>query len=244
MDTGPAGGVRPDKGVLVNHISRLLLLVVLAACAGGAKAPVGPDPAEAQTAPPPKQNPDAKMPPPAPMNTLGIAGQVVGVLPAGRVTARDSLAGKAPFTNRTNGNQWVDSMIGEGMMMRAPEVNWKLPAQMRSIARRAPGIAADPDFLGQAALGDPQIIKVPDPMISNIRTLMAIAGGRFVFVPATLSFQHDSTGAVEARANFVGIDSRAGDVIFRSYIVASGATPAAAIDSVLTILFPSITVDP
>ena len=228
----------------MNHLSRMLLLIGLAVCAGGTKTRVGPDPIEAQTTAPPKPKPQAKMPPPAAMNTSGIAGQVVGVLPSTLVVARDSLAGKAPFADRASRNQWVDSLLGEGMLMRAPEVNWKLPAQMRSIARRAPGIAADPDYLGQAALRDPQIIKVPDPMISNLRTLMGIAGGRFVFVPASFSFQHDSTGAVEARGNFVGIDTRSGDVIFRSYIIASGATPTAALDAMLTILFPSISIEP
>jgi len=228
----------------MNRISRLLLLIGLAACAGGSKAPVGPDPIEAQSPEPPKSKTQVKMPPAAAMNTLGIAGQVVGVLPSTLVVARDSLAGKAPFTDRAHSNHWVDSLLGEGMMMRSPEVNWKLPAQMRSMARRAPGIAADPDYLGQAALRDPQIVKVPDPMISNLRTLMGIAGGRFVFVPASFSFQHDSTGAVEARGNFVGIDTREGDVVFRSYIIASGATPTAAVDSMLSILFPSISVEP
>jgi len=229
----------------VHHISRLLVLIGLAACAGGSTAEVGPDPVGAQeAAPAPKSKSQVKMPPPAPMNTLGIAGQVVGVLPITLVVARDSLAGKPPFADRASSNQWADSLIGELLMLRAPDVKWKLPAQMRALARSAPGLAADPDYLGQAALRDPQIEKVPNPLISNIRTLMAIAGGRYTFVPASLSFQHDSLGAVEARANFVGIDSRMGDVVFRSYIIASGVTPVAAMDSVMTILFPAITVEP
>ena len=226
------------------RISRLLVLVGLAACAGGSKAPVGPDPVEAQDAQAPKPKSPVKMPPAIPMNTLGIAGQVVGVLPATLVVARDSLAGQPPFADRASSNTWADSIMGEMMMMRAPDVKWKLPAQMRAVARSAPGMAADPDYLGQAALRDPTITKVPNPMISNIRNLMAIAGGRYAFAAASLSFQHDSLGAVEARGNFVGIDTRMGDVIFRSYIIASGATPAAAMDSVMTILFPSVTVEP
>ncbi len=228
----------------MHRISRLLVLVGLAACAGGSKAPVGPDPVEAQDAQPPKSNTPVKMPPAIPMNTLGIAGQVVGVLPSTLVVARDSLAGKPPFADRASSNQWADSLLGELMMLRAPDVKWKLPAQMRAVARSAPGMAADPDYLGQAALRDPQITKVPNPMISNIRNLMAIAGGRYAFAAASLSFQHDSLGAVEARGNFIGIDTRMGDVIFRSYITASGPTPAAAMDSMLTVLFPTITVDP
>lgn len=178
------------------------------------------------------------------MNTLGIAGQVVGVFPITLVVARDSLAGKPPFADRASSNRWADSIMGEMMMMRAPDVKWKLPEQMRAVARSAPGMAADPDYLGQAALRDPSITKVPNPMISNIRNLMAIAGGRYAFVPASLSFQHDSLGNVEARGNFVGIDTRMGDVIFRSYIIAAGPTPVAAMDSVMTILFPAITVEP
>lgn len=228
----------------MNFISRRLLASGLTFLLAGATALAGAGGLEAQSSAPPKSNGGVKMPPPIAMNVLSIAGQVVGVLPSTLVVARDSLAGKAPFTDRKSSTHWVDSMLGEGMMMRAPEVNWKLPAQMRSLAQRAPGIAADPDYMGQAVLRDPQITKVPDPMISNLRTLMAIAGGRFVFVPAALSFQHDSTGAVEARANFVGVDTRMGDVIFHSYIIASGATPTEAFDAVLAVLFPSITVEP
>jgi len=226
----------------VSYIFRMLLVVGLAACAGGSKAPVGPDPAEAQS-PEPKPPVKPKMPPAIPLNTQGIAGQVVGVLPSTLVTARDSLGGKPPFTDRTTATRWVDSLMGEGLMMRAPEVNWKLPAQMRSLARRAPGIAADPDYLGQAALRNPEMEKVPDPLISNLRTLMAIAGGRFVLVPAALSFQHDSTGAVEAHVNMAGVDTRIGVVVFRSYIIATGATPTEALESVMTVLLPSIAVD-
>jgi len=227
----------------VNFIFRRLVASSLTACLAGASVLAGAGSLAAQSSAPPKSS-GVKMPPAIAMNVLSIAGQVVGVLPATLVVARDSLAGKAPFTDRKSSTHWVDSMLGEGMMMRAPEVNWKLPAQMRSLAQRAPGIAADPDYMGQAVLRDPQITKVPDPMISNLRTLMAIAGGRFVFVPAALSFQHDSTGAVEARANFVGVDTRMGDVIFHSYIIAAGATPSEALDNVLAVLFPSITVEP
>ena len=221
---------------------RLTLLIGVAACAGGTKAPVGPDPVEAQNAPPPPPS-NLKMPPAIALNTQGIAGQVVGVLPSTLVTARDSLGGKPPFTDRTTATRWVDSLVGEVLMMRAPEVNWKLPAQMRSMARRAPGIAADPDYMGQAALRNPEIKKVPDPLIANLRTLMAIAGGRFVLVPAAVSFQHDSAGTVEAHLNMAGVDTRLGDVIFRSYIISHGATPAAALEAAMVIMLPVVDVD-
>lgn len=221
----------------MNHIARLTLLVGLAACTGGKQATVGPEPAEAQES-------KIKMPPAAALPLLGIAGQPVGVLPTTLVVPRDSLAGKAPFVDRASGQRWVDSVFGEGLQFRAPEVNWKLPAQLRSMARQAPGIAADPDYMGQAVLRNPEIKKVPDPLISNLRTLMGIAGGRFMLVPAAFSFQHDSTGAVEVRANLAGVDTRLGDVVFRSYIEATGATPAEAMEKMLGILLPAATFEP
>ena len=230
----------------MNRSIRRSLLGALTVAAVGAWGGRGPTPAEAQTAtpPPPKSQGNQKLPPPAALNTQGISGQVVGVLPSTLVVARDSLGGRPPFVERAAALRWVDSLIGEQLMMRAPEVNWKLPAQLRSMARQAPGIAANPDYMGQSALRSPEINKVPDPLISNLRTLMAIAGGRFVLVPAALSFHHDSVGAVVVALNMAGVDTRMGDVIFRSYIQASGKTPAAALDSAMTVLLPVLAVDP
>ena len=228
---------------MIRFLRRSALLVLAVAAAG---AGFRPEAAQAQTAtpPPPKSQGNIKMPPPVALNTQGIAGQVVGVLPATLVVARDSLIGKPPFTDRAATLRWVDSLIGEELMMRAPEVNWKLPAQLRSMARHAPGIAADPDYMGQSALRSPELKKVPDPLISNLRTLMAIAGGRFFLVPAALSFHHDSTGAVVAAVNLAGVDTRMGDVVFRSYIITSGKTPAAALDSAMAVLLPVMAVGP
>jgi hypothetical protein len=223
---------------------RRFVLTALAVIAAAAWGGPGVTPAQAQSSmPAPKPLVKPKTPPPIALNTQGIAGQVVGVLPATLVVARDSLVGKPPFTDRTIATRWVDSLVGDALMMRAPEVNWKLPGQLRSMARQAPGIAADPDYMGQSALRSPELKKVPDPLISNMRTLMAIAGGRFMLVPAAVSFRHDSTGAVVAALNLVGVDTRLGDVIFRTYILAPGATPAAALDSAMTILRPVLSVD-
>jgi hypothetical protein len=239
-------GDGPNRESFVNRFFRRPALGTLAVVIAGVWGGLAATPAQAQSAtqPPPKSQGNIKMPPPAALNTQGLAGQVVGVLPTTLVVARDSLIGKPPFTDRATALHWADSLIGEELMMRAPEVNWKLPAQLRSMARHAPGIAADPDYMGQSALRSPELKKVPDPLISNMRTLMAIAGGRYFLVPAALSFHHDSTGAVVTALNLAGVDTRLGDVIFRSYIIASGATPAAALDSAMTILLPVLAVDP
>ncbi len=219
----------------MSHRRRTALVLGMLVIAGGSAA--------AQS---PSQQPTTgkvKMPPAIALNTAALSGQVVGVMPTTLITARDSLGGKAPFSDRASATRWADSIIGDALQMRAPEVNWKLPAQMRSLAKRAPGIAADPDYMGQAALRNPQIEKVPDPLIANLRTLMALAGGRFVLVPASISFQHDSTGAVETRLNLAGVDTRTGNIPFRSYIIAPGPTPAAALAAAMAILLPTVEVE-
>jgi hypothetical protein len=229
----------------VIRFCRRSTLMALAVVSAGAWGGLGATAAQAQSSmPAPKPLVKPKTPPPMALNTQAIAGQVVGVLPATLVVVHDSLIGAPPFTDRAATVRWVDSLLGESLMMRAPEINWKLPAQLRSMARHAPGIAADPDYMGQSVLRSPEIKKVPDPLISNMRTLMAIAGGRFMLVPAAVSFHHDSTGAVVTGVNLAGVDTRLGDVVFRSYIVAPGKTPAEALNAAMTILLPVLSVDP
>src|SRR5207237_2900965 len=83
------------------------------------------------------------------------------------------------------------SVIGPLLTARAPEVTWLLPDELRRAARRAPGIAPDPDQMGTAILlrgGGRQEI-VPDPLRHELRTLAALVGaggGRVGLVPAGL----------------------------------------------------------
>src|SRR5205807_4831056 len=74
---------------------------------------------------------------------------------------------------------------------RTPEVSWVLPDALRRAARRAPGIAPDPDQMGSAVLRAPDVEIVPDPLRSELRTLVALGGngGRYALVPAALVYR-------------------------------------------------------
>jgi len=96
-----------------------------------------------------------------------------------------------------------DSVIGTLLTTRAPEVTWLLPDELRRAARRAPGIAPDPDQMGTAILlrGGGREEIVPDPLRYELRTLAALVGaggGRFVLVPAGLVFRR-SGGPADGR---------------------------------------------
>ena len=89
----------------------------------------------------------------------------------------------APYRDRRAALLWADSLIGDAFTGRAPEVRWVLPAELRKVARRSPGIVGDPDQMGQATLRSPKLREVPDPLRSSLRNLMAVVGGRAVDGP-------------------------------------------------------------
>jgi hypothetical protein len=129
--------------------------------------------------------------PTMPLPTAGLAAQQVSVLPLTLIAAEDSLRWQDKFADRRAALARADSVIGTLLTARAPEVTWVLPEALRKAARRAPGIAADPDQMGTAVLRAPSIDVVPDPLRGELRTLVALGGngGRYALVPAALVFR-------------------------------------------------------
>src|SRR2546430_1052008 len=129
--------------------------------------------------------------PTQPLPTAGLAAQQVSVLPLTLLAAEDSLNWQAQFADRRAALARDDSVIGTLLTARAPEVSWVLPAALRRAARRAPGIAPDPDQMGSAVLRAPNLEIVPDPLRGELRTLVALGGngGRFALVPAALVYR-------------------------------------------------------
>jgi hypothetical protein len=117
-------------------------------------------------------------------------------------------------------------------------VRWVLPAELRKLARRSPGIVGDPDAMGQAALRSPKLRDIPDPLRSSLRNLMAVAGGRVAMVPAALGFGRDPDGRLRADLTLVAADTRGGKVIWRSLATGRGEGPAQALQAALEAALP------
>jgi hypothetical protein len=151
---------------------------------------------------PPPQH-EVKAPPPtAPLPTSGLSGQQVILLPLTLLAAEDSLHWEGALRDRRQSLSRADSIVGDLLRARAPEVSWVFPDAIRRAARRAPGIAPDPDQLGTAILRAEKLPAVPDPLRSQLRTLAALAGsggGRFAMVPAALIYRR--TPVVSAAKN-------------------------------------------
>ena len=127
--------------------------------------------------------------PTAPLPTAALAGQPVSLFPLTLVAAEDSLHWEAQLGDRHATLAKADSVISTLIKARAPEVTWVLPEELRRAARRAPSVATDPDQMSTALLRAENVAIVPDPLRSQLRTLAAIAGGRYALVPAALVFR-------------------------------------------------------
>ncbi len=201
---------------------------------------------------------EPRAPAPAePLPTSGLAGQQVVILPLTLVAAEDSLHWEAALADRRATLSRCDSILDALLKARAPEVSWVLPDELRRAARRAPGIAPDPDQMGTALLRAVNISTVPDPLRSQLRTLTALAGaggGRFALVPAALVFRRTGGqaagrtgyGAVrerpEGRAELsvVLVDVRTGKVGWRTMAWGDGDDPWAALTRAVKGLTPGL----
>lgn len=176
-----------------------------------------------------------------PLSTQPLAGQTIAVLPLTLLVTDPSIesdSSYARYRDRRAALLRADSLVGEGIQTRAPEVTWVLPPQLRKVARRSAGFVEDPDQMGQAILRAPQMSKVPDPLRSSLRGLVALVGGRYALVPASVGFGPEPNGEVRADLTLVLADSRSGKILWRSVAYGRGSSPDQALNAAVAAVLP------
>jgi hypothetical protein len=209
--------------IIARTLGSCIWLLPLLACAAQAQDPLPP------------------LPPVRALATAALAGQTIAVLPITLLVADPALETDtvyARYSDRRAALLRADSLVGEALRSRGPEVNWVLPPQLRKVARRSAGVVDDPDQMGQAILRSPKMERVPDPLRSSIRGLVALAGGRMAFVPASLGFGPEANGQIRADLSLVLADSRSGKVLWRSLAYGRGATPDQALNAAVAAVLP------
>lgn len=175
---------------------------------------------------------------PAPaLMVSSIAGQYLPVLPLTYVIVGEAVPDTTIPKAHAALVAWADSIVQEEILARGPEVNWISGAELRRKTRSAPGMVSSPDRLGQAALRFANIKRLPDPLFSNVRTIVALSNGRLVLVPAAVHFTAVGD-SVRAETILVLADGRTGTIIWRSSPTATAATAAGALKATIDHIFP------
>lgn len=168
-----------------------------------------------------------------------LAGQRVAVLPLTHIVRDTSLHDSTLAAPRAAVQLWVDSVLAETLLDVAPEISWVVGDELRRAARKGAGMIPEPDRMGQSVMRSERIEQVPDPLRSNLRTLMALAGGRYAFIPASIRFDRDEEGAVRATLSAVLADTRSGQVSWRSKnAVGAGPAPGDAVRAAILTFLP------
>ncbi len=175
---------------------------------------------------------------PAPALVLApLAGQSLPLLPLTYLVAPAGLAGVPD--EQTARLRWADALLEAGLIQRGPEVIWQGPDSLRRMAQRAPGMVTSPDRMGHAMLRATGLRTPPDPLLTNLRPLLVLAGARYAFIPAALTLTVRDDG-IEASAVLVMIDVRSGIFLWRSEPRATRATAAEAVAALVTHILPEL----
>jgi len=218
---------------MIHRASPALWVGLLALVACGANAQ------DTGTKPP---APVTAHPPVTMLPTGNLAGQTIAVLPLTMLVADPALQSDtllAPYRGHRPALLRADSLIGIEIENRSPEVKWVLPPQLRKVARRSAGFVDDPDQMGQAVLRAQNINKVPDPLRSSLRGLVALVDGRLALVPASLGFGAEPNHQIRADLTLVMVDARNGKVLWRSLAYGRGASPDQALSAAIAAVLPA-----
>lgn len=173
-----------------------------------------------------------------------LIGMPVPLLPLTHIVRDTALQDSVLSRPRTALLAWADSILAEALVERAPEIEWLYGEELGRVARKGAGMLPEPSRFGHSILRSPQLKTVPDPTRSHFRTLTALAGARYVFVPASLQLTRDEDGAVRATLMAVVSDSRTGAIPWRAEAFGSGATVAAALRATIDYFLPEQSVVP
>jgi hypothetical protein len=180
-----------------------------------------------------------KKPVTQPLVVNAVAGQGVAIVPVNMLIIEPEVPPGTFTLAKPALVRWVDSVLFDGATSRAPEVKWIPPQELRRISKRAGGLMPDPDQMGQSIMRSWGISSVPDPLRSNLRRLLAVAGGsRYAMIPASVMFRSDSAGVLSVDMSILLADVRTGRVVWRSVAKGSGGTPQQVLAKAVVTIFP------
>jgi hypothetical protein len=174
--------------------------LVLASCGGNKVAAEAPAPAPLE----PQARPLA-----------ALAAQHVIVAPTYRLRGADALGWGTQIPKSREYLKTLDDEIALVLGERGLKTQWIYPADLVRSMRKNPTYAIDPYTLAADPLRNPNLpagAKLTDPLVTQLRTLVALQDARAVLMPVELRFEKDKSGQGIAILRLALLDGRLGEV--------------------------------
>jgi hypothetical protein len=160
--------------------------------------------------------PEASAPAPLVSHPLAsLAGQRVVVAPTYRMRESDALGWTAQIPRSREFLRTLDDEIATELAARGLKTQWVYPADLVRARRGSPTYAVDPYALAADPLRNPNVgagAKIGDPLVTQLRTMIAMHDSRAVLLPVDLRFDKDKSGQGIAVLRVALIDGRLGEV--------------------------------
>ncbi|MDB4883083.1 MAG: hypothetical protein JWL95_1849 [Gemmatimonadetes bacterium] len=144
-----------------------------------------------------------------------LAAQHVIVAPAFRLRSTDPLGWSAQIPRTREYLKTLDDEIAFVLAERGLKTQWVYPADLLRSMRGNPTYAIDPYTLAADPLRNPDVkagAKLSDPLVTQLRTLVALQDARAVLLPVELRFEKDKSGQGIAILRLALLDGRLGEV--------------------------------
>ena len=187
-----------------SHIAVPLSVALFAAAASTACGPSDPP----ETSPQPAASPLRPL--------AGLASQRIVVAPALALREGDPAGWAARIPRLREFLRVLDDEIAAALADRGLGQAWVFPDQLWRGHSRNPSLGVDPYRLATNPLRGARLAvgeRIPEPLASQLRTLVAVHDGRLVLLPVEVFFDIDRTGGTGRTAlRLALIDARAADI--------------------------------
>lgn len=158
-----------------------------------------------------KAAPETAAPKPQVHPLAGIVGQALIIAPIQAVRFAPELGWTALPGNSATAAA-LDTVLGQALSTRVGNQQWIYFDALTRSAANNPGYATNPRSLGITPLRAPRWKvgdRLPEPLATQLRTMIALQDARLVFLPVELRFDRTPAGLGRPVVHLVLVDPRA-----------------------------------